>query len=258
MTLTPYPYLDESLEHPAILVSHDGITWKLPNGAPDPLTPPAEGGFHADPDMLRHPDTGELWLYYLHTIRGAQQRLMRICSADRIHWSAPETVLTAPYHTLRSPALDYRDGVWRMWNVNIDAGLQIELATSQDGTDWSAFEPLHWPLAPRCLPSHIDVAWNPQRQTWWMIAQAQPPGGGPYALYLLESADGRAWRGPKRPLLTPYDAPEWAAQTLYRSALIIENDVMKLWYSGRSPANENRIAYVEALLAKLNRALDKI
>ena len=39
MAMTPYPYNNDGLEDPSILVSNDAQTWIVPEGLTNPLTP---------------------------------------------------------------------------------------------------------------------------------------------------------------------------------------------------------------------------
>nr|CRH07487.1 conserved protein of unknown function [Candidatus Magnetococcus massalia] len=246
MVTTPYPFLDDTLENPSILVSQDGISWQPPVGLTNPLVEAPSTGFHADPDMIWHRQSGELWLYYLHTIRHDRQYLMRLRSADGIHWGEPETILELPYQTIRSPALlQQGDEIW-IWTVNMRDGPKLEFRRSHDGVAWQEVEPVVLEL-PGYNPSHIDLIREGTAGPWHMVMQAEPKRGGPNVLFWLVSEDPHHWRGGRRPLLSPHDAPLWAAQTLYRSSMTLHRDepFARLWYAGRSPANENRIAYRE-------------
>lgn len=243
MVLTPYPFLRDDLENPSILASRDGSCWEVPEGAENPLLPPPAEGFHADPDMIHHPATDELWIYYLHTVRNQQQELKRIRSDDGRRWSPPEPLLELPYQEIRSPALvRAQDGRWRMWSVNMSGGRTLELRESEDGTRWGPPQRCHYDQ-PGHWPSHLDVVPRPEGSGYAMVVQATPRDSGPNPLFWSESRDGLTWRTCRRPLLAATPAPAWAEQTLYRTTFqFTPAGGLELWYSGRSRRNENHIA----------------
>ncbi|MEG3638127.1 hypothetical protein [Magnetococcus sp. PR-3] len=244
MVTTPYPFLDDQVENPSVLVSHNGEQWQPPPGLRNPLVQTPKQGFHADPDWFYHPQKQQLWLYYLHTERGDQQGLMHMRSQNGVEWSTAERILTLPYQTIRSPAfLFHKDEIW-MWSVNISDGRRLEWWRSTDGIHWQDPEPVALTL-PGYTPSHVDVVWDAQTNHFFMVIQADPLGGGPNRLFLLRSTDPKRWKCGRRPLLSPFDAPPWAEQTLYRSSFTMANgeDDVHLWYSGRSGRHENRISH---------------
>ncbi|ABK46098.1 hypothetical protein Mmc1_3613 [Magnetococcus marinus MC-1] len=245
MVTTPYPFLDESVENPSILVSHDGENWQPPEGLRNPLVERPTSGFHADPDMFFNPQQQQLWLYFLHTQRHQQQDLLRMCSADGRHWSPPVRILSLPYQTIRSPGLLWYRGEILMLSVNMSGGRILELRRSHNGVQWSQPQPVALTL-PGYTPSHLDLLYDAPSALFFMLIQADPLGGGPNRLFLLSSKDPLVWRCGRRPLLSPLDAPSWAAQTLYRSSFSMHPDehTVELWYAGRSMEHANHIAHL--------------
>ncbi|MBF0156686.1 MAG: exo-alpha-sialidase [Magnetococcales bacterium] len=249
MVMTPFPFLDATLENPSILASDDGLTWAPPSGLVNPLIPAPERGFHADPDLIHHPESDELWLYFLHTIRGEEQHLIRMVSTDGRHWSAPQTLFSVTYQEIRSPALAIHAGRVTMWSVNMRVGATLEVRESTDGITWEEPYPaFHY--QPGFRPSHVDVVRDPLRDCWWMVVQATPFTGGANPLFLAGSPDGRRWWSHTRPLLGTALTPEWANQTLYRSTLVMEppedprrGGGGRLWYAGRDADNRNRVGH---------------
>lgn len=254
MAVTPYPFLDDTRENPAILVSDDGLSWAPPAGCPDPLVGTPEQGYHADPDLIHHPGRDELWLYYLHTVRGGEQRVLLLRSADGRHWEGPRTLFTLPYQGIRSPALAWEGGELVMWSINMSAGQILEQRRSPDGLQWGPPRPCSY-RQPGHLPSHIDVVALPGGAGWRMVVQAHPPGDGRSLLFWAASRDGCRWRGARSPLLSPWDAPPWGARTLYRTTFIPDGERVRLWYSVRSADNRNHLAVTAAPLELLESTL---
>ncbi|MBF0285645.1 MAG: hypothetical protein HQL51_14435 [Magnetococcales bacterium] len=265
MVMTPFPFNQEGLENPSLLVSDDGRRWEVPPGVVNPLVPTPKHGFHADPDALLSPDGRSLWIYYLHTIRHQDQRLLRLVSDDGRLWRGPETLLTVPYQEIRSPAIVHwseggdgtAEGWFLMWCVDMTGGdaPRIVWRKSRDGAVWSP----PWPVKfdrPGWFPSHLDVQWDGWRGAFVMVAQLAPEGGGGQALYLAQSRDGIDWRIGRRPLLAPWDAPPWASLTLYRASLLPRDDGgLDLWYGARGPGNVNRIAFLALAATMVEKAL---
>ncbi|MEO5376756.1 MAG: hypothetical protein H7832_03070 [Magnetococcus sp. DMHC-6] len=257
MVMTPYPFLDETLENPSVLVSNDGISWQVPVGGMNPLVATPEKGFHADPDMIYHPQTDGLWIYYLHTLRGEVQYLKRICSQDGLVWTPPETILTLPYQKIRSPALVVVPGGGLcMWSVNVTDGAVLEMRDSSNGVEWSSPQEVQF-CQPGYMPSHLDVVWDSVESKYGMVAQCIRPQGGPNLLFWAESGDGVAWRTGRCPLLGVGKAPDWAKQTLYRSTFVWEKKHVRLWYSGRSIDHHNRIAETVFDRSRLDRSFGR-
>ena len=52
MAMTPYPYNNDGLEDPSILVSNDAQTWIVPEGLTNPLTPAPKPGHNCDVELV--------------------------------------------------------------------------------------------------------------------------------------------------------------------------------------------------------------
>ena len=63
--MTPYPYNNDGLEDPSILVSNDAQTWIVPEGLTNPLTPAPKPGHNCDVELVYNKERDELWLYYV-------------------------------------------------------------------------------------------------------------------------------------------------------------------------------------------------
>ena len=96
MAFTPYDNEDVELENPCIVVSNDGINWKIPDKIKNPLlkiikirTPLS---YYNDP-FLMYTDRLELWYRYTIEDKKVKNYIYRICSNDGINWSKPELMI---------------------------------------------------------------------------------------------------------------------------------------------------------------------
>ena len=120
MAMTPYPYNNDGLEDPSILVSNDAQTWIVPEGLTNPLTPAPKPGHNCDVELVYNKERDELWLYYVEADDIVQSWVKLMRSADGVHWTKPEIVLHDPVqkYSILSPCIQrMQDGSWRMWYV---------------------------------------------------------------------------------------------------------------------------------------------
>ncbi|MEZ4586741.1 MAG: hypothetical protein R2909_10105 [Gemmatimonadales bacterium] len=238
LALTPYPNGNAAYELPSLFESAIGVTWRVPAGVVNPLVPAPAFGHLSDPDLVRRPDVGDLWLYYRAVIGDNTVLLTR--SSDGVSWSAPRAVVRAPNHELLSPSVVYRGpGDWLMWSVNGEAAgcsasrSWLELRRSVDGEAWGA--PVRLRLEHDGLtPWHVDVQWIPDRSEYWALYNAKQPGSCTTpALFLATSPNGTDWTPIRRPVLVKGALPIFE-HIVYRSTFHHEpgsSDVW-LWYSG--------------------------
>ena len=121
MAMTPYPYNNDGLEDPSILVSNDAQTWIVPDGLTNPLTPAPKPGHNCDVELVYNKERDELWLYYVEADDIVQSWVKLMRSADGVHWTKPEIVLHDPVqkYSILSPCIQrMQDGSWRMWYVD--------------------------------------------------------------------------------------------------------------------------------------------
>ena len=115
MAMTPYPYNNDGLEDPSILVSNDAQTWIVPEGLTNPLTPAPKPGHNCDVELVYNKERDELWLYYVEADDIVQSWVKLMRSADGVHWTKPEIVLHDPVqkYSILSPCIQrMQDGSW--------------------------------------------------------------------------------------------------------------------------------------------------
>ena len=103
LVVAPYPHANAQHENPAILVSDDGLTWSLPQGERNPVERPPAGGHLDDSSLFYDQESDQLWLFYLMDLKTSYSALMRITSADGVHWSEPRLALLEPTLNLVMP-----------------------------------------------------------------------------------------------------------------------------------------------------------
>jgi hypothetical protein len=227
MAFTPFP--DDGRENPSIVVSQDGVRWRAPDGAMNPVVSAEEvrrAGYryNSDPELVLTAD-GQMLLYYRPFLGPGNEAIFCKYSRDGVEWSNGRMVLAnraVRYPAgLLSPAVEVAtDGVLMMWTVNgLTLGRRvIERRISLDGLQWSPPE--------RCVvpggvnPWHIDVA---------------PAGGGYHMLvsdrtrlFYWTSEDGRTWTGRRRKAVgrsgTAHDA-----RGHYRSTFVATQSAPPRW-----------------------------
>jgi hypothetical protein len=157
MSYTPYP--DAGREDPSIVCSQDGMNWRVPPGATNPLSLKAEvvaegWGWNADPDLVLTPQNNLrcYWMTYqtygtnatLPTYLG--HRLYCRESSNGMTWGPRQYLLgetNSGEAGMLSPSvvIDH-DGTYLMYYVDRPYGhdptAQLKYRTSADGLTWGA------------------------------------------------------------------------------------------------------------------------
>ena len=252
MVMEPYPYGDDYLENPSLLCSDDGLRWVVPEGIVNPIVePPSQRGpWNSDADLVISRDQ-QLFLYYRYNSGMGETTLLRKTTRDGFSWSAPETIFTVAISgRFASPALVEMGHRFFMYYVDTIQEC-VRLAISTDGFRWSDDRTLFafkdaW---------HIDAA----RGSDWVYLLLNDKK----SLFLLRSADqlnwwlldGDSWRnlndfdatsaGGPVPLLEPSER-SWDDGLIYRSTLLVEPNLLRLWYGAKSTNNVWRVGYSDA------------
>jgi predicted GH43/DUF377 family glycosyl hydrolase len=250
MVMEPYPYGNDYFENPSLLVSDDGLHWFLPEALLNPVVDPPRrrGAWNSDGDLLIDRDH-RLVLYYRYNSGRGETTLLRKTTSDGLHWSQAENIFTVPVSgTFASPALVHVGARYHMYYVDT-LEQRVKLAISQDGTRWEGNRTLF----------SFEHAWH---------VDATQSGDCVYillndkkSLFLLKSADQRMWSildggewrpysylgGGFQPILGPSEG-SWDDGLIYRSTLLVENDVLRLWYGAKSTDNVWQVGYVDGPL----------
>jgi hypothetical protein len=259
MAFTPFP--DDERENPSIVVSQDGIRWRVPDGLSNPVVSADEvrrAGYryNSDPELVLTPD-GRMLLYYRPFSGQGNEAIFSKCSHDGAVWSNGRMVLcnrAIRYAAgLLSPAVEVgTDGVFVMWTVNgLHLGRRvIERRTSLDGLRWSPPERCAVPRGVN--PWHLDVVAT--GGLYHMLVSDRT------RLFYWTSEDGRAWTGSRRKAVgrsgTVHDA-----RGHYRSTFVATTSAAPrwdVWITGENGSGRNvfRDVWRIGLLRNLDLAAD--
>jgi len=237
LVATPYPNGNQTYENPSFYEETSSLTWRAPGGAVNPVIRP-DAGYLSDPDQLYNPVTHEIWMYYRQVTTTNQILLLR--TADGVHWSAPQLLVTVPNHLAISPTVVRKSATdWWMWTVNggtkgcSGASTTVEARRSVDGVTWSDPTTVTMQDGSK-FPWHLDVTWVPQRNEYWALYNAKDAGSCTTTeLRFATSTDGIQWTVLPTPLLARGAIPEFA-DVVYRSSLSYDaaSDQVTIWYSG--------------------------
>lgn len=249
MAVSPYPYEDERLENPSILVSDDGQHWKVPPGLANPIASPDPHTTLADATVVYDDASNQLWVYYLHDMhQGPTQSyrgsLMRTTSADGIHWSAPQLVISGVNAILNSPSVGKVGSKFVLWTVDTGSGCTTQIAavnqrTSSDGVNWSTPQTLRI-NQPGYVIWHLNTIAVPALKQFMSLLAAYPNGSncGHTSLFFANSYDGINWDTYPQILLGASPSG-WDSAEIYRSSLIYDpvHELVRVWYSAQNAAD---------------------
>jgi len=235
MVCTPYAYGHFVHENPEIFVSHDGISWTIPDGVTNPLisSPAGAWDYNSDPDMSFL--NGKLWLYYRetrHAPGSLETRIYLTTSGNGAHWTSPVEVLFArgDEALLMSPAVIHQDGTFHMWTVDRTANeFQVMRRDSTDGFKWST--PVRCALVGlnEREPWHLDVTCEEDRLSALLVSLKTPPDWRLHYAYSLDG--GNTWHV-EGFLFEP--AYEFEEASQYRATLLKTGSnphTYRMWYS---------------------------
>jgi len=238
MVATPYPYYDETLENPYVLVSNDGACF-VEDAIPNPIEPyPGKDYHNSDPDFVYVKGFFHLF-WRLRQISTNKGWIMVRKSQDLVNWGKKYMCSISPAPLSPAVLYDIYENRWKMWGV-VEGEWRVAYYESVDGLDWEF-------VGYTNIPQHI--LWNSLKLNCWhldvnktrlgkkylaLLVYASGPGGrAPTYLFYGESDDGVDWVVYREPVLTPLPN-SWQSSKIYRSTFIIEEGKIKVWYSAAS------------------------
>ncbi|XCB29806.1 glycoside hydrolase family 98 domain-containing protein [Arcanobacterium hippocoleae] len=284
MILTPNQTGNSQYENPSLAASHDGKTWKVPEGITNPITGPKEEPkptYNCDTDLVYAEEEDALYVYYVWTdddkkspgdpgFTPSEVRLIKIThEGNKLNVGKIQTLFKTEYHfDLFSPAVVRNGDKWLMYSVDTqDGGWNnqnnfVELRTSSDGIHWSNAVSLQNTFdQPGYQPWHIDVKYIPEKSEYWAFYPAYKDGTGSNAtsFFFAKSKDGLHWQTYEKPVLEP-KAGTWYDKFIYRSTFLYDaaSDKISLWYSAGEKDNRWGIAYTENTYTNMEKALGNI
>ena len=154
---------------------------------------------------------------------------------------------------LYAPTVVFKNNQYYLWYSSLQgATWTISLATSSDGYSWTKFagNPVIRPDTTNpfiCEKGAHDpeVLWNENLskfQIWYVVnCESQPAGVARYWVKYGESTDGINWTIQQAPVLSP--TLSWEQEGISFPAIIIDDQVYKMWYGGRDSFGNWKIGY---------------
>ena len=253
MAMTPYPEGWDFHENPSVVVSNNPTKEFIKDNIPNPLSPQGTN-YHADTDLVYH--NGVFHLFYLQNFFKDPHRVKT--SRDLVNWSAEKTIRGV---SLLSPAIifDEHENRWKMWGVEHDTW-KVKYYESKDDLIWRLTGHAN---IPELLFCDCWGDWR-ERNCWHLDIQKTRLSGeyialityangsqgyGPCMLFYGESPDGLSWDVPRKPILIPTEKGWDRDFGIYRSTFIVEENLLKVWYSAANKSNNVwswGIGYAEA------------
>jgi hypothetical protein len=253
MAISPYPHSDSAFENPSILVSEDGQNWSVPSGLTNPIVPTI--GALGDATVVYDDVSNQLWVYYLHDVMVSaqyQESLLRTTSADGIHWSTPQILISGLNTFLNSPSVGKVGNTYYLWSVDTGPGCftqtsTVNQRTSSDGVNWSPPQALNI-SQPGYVIWHLNTIPVPSKGQFMSLLAAYPTGTncGHTKLFFANSHDGINWQTYPHILLDT--GTGWDSVLIYRSSLLYDPDaaLFRVWYSAQDGLNyEWHVGYTQ-------------
>jgi hypothetical protein len=245
MACTPYPHSRQKYENPNVLVSNDGIHFIDPKNEKEPLTPAPvdvnKGGHLSDTDMFYY--NNEFVLHIVYNKKGVlgPSRFYRITSSDGIHWNKLKlSFLCTQTKEGYSPAYIQDGSNIKMWYVGGEGNLDFTQSDDNEKT-WSKVTRCKISMEP-WKPWHVDVIKTNKGYEGLLCARNRLMNTR--ALFYIFSLDGVKWKCSKYPILFP-SKNGWDKAEIYRSTLLKEKGLYRIWYSARGNWETWHIGYTE-------------
>lgn len=197
MAYTPMSLGNSMYENPCICASHDGLTWVLPDGAPNPIVGyPGNPAYNSDTHLTITPDGSQLVIVYRTRNEATKNRIKVVTSANGVQWSAPVVVWEGGVGSsdFASPSLYFDPTIskWVMIGHNLEsAGREVRRITSSDLlSGWDV------------IPTNLTFP-EPAGKKWWHswftrlpsgrlvgVAQDNMGGSNNGEIYICQSVDG--------------------------------------------------------------------
>lgn len=255
LAYTPYPYMMDKFENPCIAASNDSINWVAPRGIKNPIAPPPTdsraGGHFSDTDIIY--DNGKLVTFFVYNKRGVMgpSKFYRSISGDGVKWSAPELIYTCnnPISGY-CPAIVKENDTYKMWYTS--EGNIMSYVSSTDCKNWTAPQKCDLNINGWSL-WHVNITKTDLGYEGLMCARDNTVKNR--AVFYILSKNGINWTHSKLPVIYPSENG-WDNREIYRSAMLKENGVYRVWYSAVSMKKRWGIGYAEGTSIEDLKGLD--
>jgi hypothetical protein len=242
MTMTPYPFGEDSKENPSILASDNGLDWITPPGLTNPVSGvPSDvdaGGHYSDGYLLPRPNGFELWFRANpakpkgHRPDNSTNIIYRMTSPDGISWSDKTVVFNGGGPSYMSPSLLADGPSYRLWYTNY--GGHMVHTRSHDLAEWAAPEDVDVALGDGYIPWHQEVIQTEEGFEALILGSKKTEDRPKFALYHARSADGL--RFGQASMIDPVKVdPRLDGYQFYKSSLVKSCGSYQLYLSVISP-----------------------
>ncbi|MDL2297539.1 hypothetical protein LJC40_00130 [Synergistaceae bacterium OttesenSCG-928-D05] len=233
LTVSGFPNSHDFFENPELLVSHDGLHWKVPDGGMSPLaSPPMDWlGYHSDPFLFV--ENGKIYLIYRRFMDGDKQAVLLIMlqSSDGMIWKQPQVIfekseMADAEGLLMSPSLLRINTRYVMWYVDrISNGhYVIRRSESDDLRQWAeTSEVAIEGLLDGEEPWHLEVVRlkEGEDELTMLLTVFSEEAPAVKSLMLMNSLDeGQTWKATGARLY-PRDLSH-PPESLYKSSILVE------------------------------------
>lgn len=257
MAFTPYFDTNDDYENPSIIVSNDGINWKVPEGLNNPIvSPPEDNSHYSDPYLFFENDT--LYLIYRLSDTTSVERILMRSSSDGVNWSDAVKLLDVPFTIERnlSPCLLKIDDKYVLYTVDVKQSpnvFKMRTASVLNGT-WDTVENLNLFVSEKDM-WHFEII--KYHNAFIMIMQTcilDSGSGKKGQLYLGVSKDGITWELSQNSIIESMDDIVWD-RNIYKSSIQPRMDMdglsFDIWYSAN---NANYSWFIGKSIIKFNKS----
>lgn len=248
MAVTPYLNSIDSYEDPCIVVSNDGINWAPPAGLTNPLDDqPGTTIYDSDTHLVFGPNNVLYLFWRMLDISGnspgAEENIFMRTSTDGITWT-PKQLIHQTDQTVRrllSPSIEYYDGMWHMFAVDIVGTKRVVHTTSPNLSlnSWTTYRDCTVTLPAGRYPWHLFVT-RVGDQWVGMLNDSSNAGNsgqeGDLILMTTDVTDGVNWNVAAQPCVPRADT---GFTRQYRSCFIpkVVNGMwgLDVWHSVWNP-----------------------
>lgn len=252
MAFVEYDNLLSAAELPSFVVSDDRVTWTVPPGLTNPITPLPGAGHLADSRLRLSPDGKTLMYIYLRQGTGSDGVALKTCTNNGSTWSAETVIIPVsvgsptPGDSVIEPMPVWDGDRWVMYTINNTLGAQgciVEMRQTTDPTmltGWTA--PVRVNFAKPANAIDQSVFWHGDvffmNGTYYL---ALCDGGNPTitvrSIWVGASVDAVNFVVRDQPILTgsfiDATAQQWDG-AIYRACFQLSDSGRNLetWYSG--------------------------
>ncbi|MFL0246245.1 cell wall-binding repeat-containing protein [Candidatus Clostridium stratigraminis] len=233
MVMTPYPNGADTWENPSIVVSNTGTQWQVPKGLVNPLTPlpPNRTQHNSDPHLVFKQDTNELELWYRFTLNNTEDRIYKITSADGIHWSTPQFIISFKDKECLSPAIIWEENKYKMWYID-EKYKCMYIESSDGGSTWTSPIEANFNLTGDYVPWHIDVVHTDLGyEAVFSADKKEEMSQNNRILFWNVSKDGINFGTSKVIMQPTNDSLAFDNKQIYRSSFVKVDGIYRLFYS---------------------------